>query len=90
MVAVDTVRLPSVYPVMTDDALRRLDRAEQAMAGAERVTVIGRQGLFTPDNTHHVIEMGFAAADSVRADGSFDHAGWQRRRAGFREFVVED
>lgn len=90
VVGVDTVRLPSVYPVMTDDALRRLDRAEQAMSGSERVTVLGRQGLFTPDNTHHVIDMGLAAADSVSADGSFDHVGWQRRRAGFRQFVVED
>ncbi len=89
-VAVDTVRLPSVYPVMTADSLRRLERAEAAMATSSRVTVLGRQGLFTPDNTHHVIEMGFAAADSMGRDGSFDHDAWVRRRATFRDYVVED
>lgn len=89
-VAVETVRLPSVYPVMTPAALRSLDRAEQAMRRSARVTVLGRQGLFTPDNTHHVLEMGFAAADRVRPDGSFDHGAWDLRREGFRDFVVED
>ncbi len=88
--AVDVVRLPAVYPVMTSDALDALDRAERAMASAQRVTVLGRQGLFTPDNTHHVIEMGFAAAACVGADGGFDHAAWRTTRDRFREFVVED
>lgn len=89
-VAVDTVRLPSVYPVMTPEALAALDLSERAMEASRRVTVLGRQGLFTPDNTHHVIEMGLRAADCVGADGSFDRAGWAEAREGFREFVVED
>lgn len=88
--AVDVVRLPSVYPVMTPEALRALDRAERAMAGSRRVTVLGRQGLFTPDNTHHVLEMGFAAAGCVGGDGVFDHAAWRSTRTSFRDFVVED
>ena len=89
-VAVETVRLPSVYPVMTPEALAVAGRAEQAVQRSRRVTVLGRQGLFTPDNTHHVIEMGFAAAGCVGADGSFDQERWRTARDGFRDFVVED
>ncbi len=88
--SVDVIRLPSVYPVMTPAALAALDRAERALAGSHRVTVLGRQGLFTPDNTHHVLEMGFAAADCVGSGGDFDHAAWRAARDRFRDFVVED
>ncbi len=88
--SVDVVRLPSVYPVMTPAALDALDRAERAVDTSQRVTVLGRQGLFTPDNTHHVIEMGFAAARCMATDGTFDHAAWRTARDSFRSFVVED
>ena len=83
-------RLPAVYPVMTPEALADLDRAERAMARSSRVTVLGRQGLFTPDNTHHVLQMGVQAADCVRDDGSFDHEAWTVARQAFRDYVVED
>ncbi|MDE0805786.1 MAG: hypothetical protein OSA99_20980, partial [Acidimicrobiales bacterium] len=68
----------------------RIGRAERALATSHRVTVLGRQGLFTPDNTHHMLQMGFAAAACVGADGAFDPDAWQIARASFREFVVED
>ncbi len=89
-VEVHVERLPAVYPVMTPQTLADLDRAEQAMARSHRVTVLGRQGLFTPDNTHHVLQMGVQAAECVRDDGSFDHAAWAVAREGFRDYVVED
>ena len=88
--AVETVRLPSVYPVMTTAARAQVERAERLLESSRRVTVLGRQGLFTPDNTHHVIEMGFAAADCLGADGSFDATRWRAAREAFRDFVVED
>jgi hypothetical protein len=50
----------------------------------------GRQGLFTPDNTHHALAMGWAAADSLRSDGRLDQRRWLAARDGFRSFVVED
>lgn len=87
---VDVVRLPSVYPVMTPAAITALDRAERALEASRRVTVLGRQGLFTPDDSHHVLEMGFAAATCVSADGSFDQTAWRSARGRFRDFVVED
>lgn len=90
VVAVETRRLPSVYPVMTPEALTSAHRAERALDRSRRVTVLGRQGLFTPDNTHHVIEMGFAAARCVDPDGVIDPAAWTQERARFDDFVVED
>ena len=89
-VAVHVERLGSVYPVMTSQSLGALARAERALTMSERVTVLGRQGLATPDNTHHVLQMGVEAARCVRPDGTFDHAAWTGAREGFRSYVVED
>ena len=89
-VAVHVERLPSVYPVLTPQSLGALARAERALTMSTRVTVLGRQGLATPDNTHHVLEMGVRSARCVRPDGTFDHAAWAEAREGFRSYVVED
>ncbi|HSP04585.1 MAG TPA: FAD-dependent oxidoreductase [Acidimicrobiales bacterium] len=89
-VEVHVERLPSVYPVMTPQSLGALARAERALTMSARVTVLGRQGLATPDNTHHVLEMGVRSARAVRPDGTFDHAAWADAREGFRTYVVED
>ena len=89
-VAVHVERLPSVYPVMTPRSLAALARAERALTLSSRVTVLGRQGLATPDNTHHVLEMGVRAARCVRPDGTFDREAWADARQDFRGYVVED
>ena len=49
-----------------------------------------RQGLFAHDNTHHTLEMAYAAADCLSKDGSFDRASWARHRQEFETHVVED
>jgi protoporphyrinogen oxidase len=89
-VGVHVERLPSVYPVVTPASLGALSRAERALTLSRRVTVLGRQGLQTPDNTHHVLQMGIAAARCVGDDGTFDHAVWAEARASFRDFTVPD
>ena len=89
-VAVHVERLPSVYPVLTPGSLAALARAERALTLSSRVTVLGRQGLATPDNTHHVLEMGVRSARCVRPDGTFDDAAWVEAREAFRGYVVED
>ena len=71
-VAVEVVRLPAVYPVYRPGADWDLARAESWLAttpagAAGRVVTAGRQGLFVPDNTHHVLAMGRAAADCAAA-----------------------
>jgi protoporphyrinogen oxidase len=94
-VGVEVVRLPAVYPVHRPGADWELARAESWLAttpagAAGRVVTAGRQGLFVPDNTHHVIAMGRAAAQALRPDGTVDRAHWQAARAAFRATVVED
>jgi hypothetical protein len=54
------------------------------------VVVFGRQGLFVPDNTHHALAMGAAAAAAVGDDGRFDRAAWSTALEGFGRHVVED
>jgi protoporphyrinogen oxidase len=89
---VEVVRLPRVYPVFEPGYAWRLARVEAwlATAAGPRVVTLGRQGLFVPDNTHHVLAMGRAAAAALRPDGTLDAARWAAARAAFHQFVVED
>ena len=77
---------PSTGPGFADDlaAARALGRP---LAG---LVTFGRQGLFTPDNTHHALAMGWAAADALAPTARLDAARWRAARDGFRSFVVED
>jgi protoporphyrinogen oxidase len=88
-VAVEVARLPRVYPVYRPGFEWELARAELAVAAAGVVT-LGRQGLFVPDNSHHALAMGRAAAACLRQDGTLDGAAWASARTGFRSNVVED
>ena len=87
--AVEVARLPRVYPVYRPGFEWELARAELGVAAAGVVT-LGRQGLFVPDNSHHALAMGRAAAACLRQDGTVDAAAWASARAGFRSNVVED
>jgi protoporphyrinogen oxidase len=75
-VEVTTVRVPEVRPVLTAPAVEALARAERALAGSARVTVLGRHGLAAPHDTAGVMEMGLRAAGCVDGEGSFDRDAW--------------
>jgi protoporphyrinogen oxidase len=91
-VAVEVARLPRVYPLYEPGFDWQLARTEAfvAEAGGGRVVTLGRQGLFVPDNTHHAMAMGRAAAACLDQDGVVDAAAWAAARAMFRSNVVED
>lgn len=89
-VAVETRRLPRVYPVYRPGFADDLAGLEAWATGLGGLITFGRQGLFTPDNTHHALAMGWAAAEALRPDGSLDGDRWLAARDGFRCFVVED
>lgn len=61
-VAVETVRLPASYPVLTPASVEATATAEAALERVPRVTVIGRQDRSPHDAAHRPFEMGFAAA----------------------------
>lgn len=88
--AVEVVRLPRVYPVYRQGFAWDLSTLDLWAGDQPRLLTFGRQGLFVPDNTHHALAMGEAAADALSDDGRFDQAAWETARAGFRSFVVED
>ena len=83
---------PRVYPRLPARASSATwPPLERWAAGpARRCSRFGRQGLFVPDNTHHALAMGWAAADALRPDGVVRRGAWAAARAGFRDLVVED
>lgn len=83
-------RLPKVYPALTPGYETDLDAVEAWVGSQSRIVGFGRQALFAPDNTHHVLAMGAAAADCLGPDGQFDEVAWAAHRAAFRANVVED
>ncbi|HET8620177.1 MAG TPA: FAD-dependent oxidoreductase [Acidimicrobiales bacterium] len=88
--AAESRRLPRVYPVYGPGFAADLGALEAWATGLDGLVTFGRQGLFTPDNTHHALAMGWAAAECLRPDGTLDHDRWVAARDGFRRFVVED
>lgn len=89
-VSVEVRRLPRVYPRYRVGYEADLAALEGWATEQPRLLTFGRQGLFVPDNTHHALVMGAAAAVALRPDGTFDDAAWRDARDGFRTHVVED
>jgi protoporphyrinogen oxidase len=78
-------RLPRVYPVYRRSTAWDLAAVHLWASGLPGVRVLGRQGLFVPDNTHHVLAMGWDAAGTLA-----DEEAWDAAVAGSRANVVED
>tara|TARA_B100001123_G_C15340988_1_gene1034876 strand:+ start:1364 stop:2752 length:1389 start_codon:yes stop_codon:yes gene_type:complete len=89
-VATETRRLPQVYPVYVRGYREGLEAVAEWSDSLKHLTVFGRQGLFVPDNLHHVLSMGQAAADALGVDGSFDQQAWSASLDAFTGHVVED
>ena len=88
-VGVTVRRLPSVYPVYeraTEAARTTLHRWSSEIPG---VLSFGRQGLGVPDNLHHMLDMGTAAASAVGSAG-VDRERWHEALVGFESNVVVD
>lgn len=76
-----------IYRVGCSPAFAAVD----AWADAQpRLLILGRQGLFAHVNTHHALAMAWAAADTLRRDGTFDETAWAMARDRFAGYVVED
>lgn len=85
-----TVRLPTVYPVLTADAPDARRRLLRWADGLDGVTVLGRQGLGVADNLHHVLDMALTFADCLTDTGGPDPTQWAAERRRFETFVVDD
>jgi protoporphyrinogen oxidase len=89
-VAVETRRQAWVYPTYERRHTTARAVVEAWRPDDPRLVLFGRQGLSVPDNLHHVMAMGRAAAAVVRPDGSIDRTAWERAIAEFARHVVQD
>ena len=90
LLGTETRRLPKVYPIYDLDYKEKFENLIDWSTSQNRMTVFGRQGLFAPDNLHHALSMGHAAANALESDGSFDHNSWESSLTEFQTHVVED
>jgi protoporphyrinogen oxidase len=88
--AVETRRLPAVYPVLRRGDEERLATVHGWVDSLPGVVTLGRGGLFAHDNTHHVLALAREAAACLRPDGAWDGARWAAARAEADAAVVED
>lgn len=89
-VAHEVRRVPFVYPVYRVGHDAAQATIEAWAASWPGLVLVGRQGLFAHDNTHHAMAMGRAAAGCLLPGGRFDRCRWVSEREAFRTHVVED
>lgn len=89
---VDTtiVRLPGAYPIYEKGFESAFETVDAWIAGLNNIVTFGRQGLFAHNNLHHVLEMGYAAADCLDETGCFDRSRWADFQTAFDRQVVVD
>jgi protoporphyrinogen oxidase len=89
-VSVVVRRLPHVYPVYDLGYETSLRTVESWLASRPRLVAFGRHARFAYDNSHHGIEMGWAAGDAADSGGHFDSTRWEAAVAASHRHVVED
>ncbi len=87
---VQSRRLRHAYPIYRRDYGTWLRQMDEYVHKIDGLLSFGRQGLFAHDNTHHALQMGYAAADCLNRTGRFDHDAWRAHRRTFETHVVED
>ncbi|MEL6983845.1 MAG: FAD-dependent oxidoreductase, partial [Actinomycetota bacterium] len=85
-------RLPAVYPVYERSTTEARAEVDRWLASIPGVLSFGRQGLGVPDNLHHVLDMGQAAAANLDGalGGTTTRLDWERELARFATNVVVD
>jgi hypothetical protein len=83
-------RLRQAYPVYGRGYDKHFAKVDHWLGSLDGLLTLGRQGLFAHDNTHHTLEMAYAAVDCLKPDASFDQAKWAMHRKEFESHVVED
>jgi protoporphyrinogen oxidase len=83
-------RIRDAYPIYSRNYRSSFQTVDAWLTGLHGLVTLGRQGLFAHDNTHHALEMAYAASDCVTDPGEFDQERWARYRRAFAEHVVDD
>jgi protoporphyrinogen oxidase len=85
-----TRRLRQAYPIYRRGFEVDFGQLDDWIGQNDGLLSFGRQGLFSHDNLHHALYIGYCAADCLEHDGSFNRERWQVYRRGFEAHVVED
>jgi protoporphyrinogen oxidase len=80
-------RFRSAYPLYERDYAPHLAGVHEWLARFQNLWLIGRQGLYLHNNTHHSLLMGYRAADAILARR---RVRWPAALAEFRGFRVAD
>jgi len=83
-------RLSHAYPLHDLNYKRHFRTVEKHLTQLKSLVVLGRQGVFVHDNTHHALQMASAASRCLSSDGSWDADKWWEYTKKFEAFVVED
>ena len=84
-----TRRFRAAYPVYRTDTESRLERIETWLHGVSGLVTLGLQGLFSHDDSHHVIDMAYELVNCVTDDGRFDAPRWASARPLFEARVAQ-
>lgn len=89
-VEVRVKRVPAAYPIYDLGYQRPFELVQEWVSSIPGLLSFGRHGLFAHNNSHHALEMGWAAAGALAGDGTFDENAWSAALGRFSEHVVED
>ncbi|MGQ0679486.1 MAG: protoporphyrinogen/coproporphyrinogen oxidase [Actinomycetota bacterium] len=89
-ISVAVRRLPAAYPVYDLDYERNLTILQTWADTIPGLLSFGRHGSFAHNNSHHALEMGWAAAQALSGSATVDRGIWQAARTRFALQVVED
>jgi protoporphyrinogen oxidase len=83
-------RLHHAYPVYDLKFESRFKVIDDYFLRIPNLISFGRQGLFAHDNTHHTMEMAYAASKCLDSGGYWNQNKWLFYRSQFESHVVED
>lgn len=78
------------YPLYDLEFQNRFEIVDDYLIHIPNLVSLGRQGLFVHDNTHHALEMAYAASTCLDSGGYWDRNRWLSYRSQFESHVVED
>lgn len=83
-------RVPAAYPIYDLGYRQPFDLVQEWASHIPGLLSFGRHGLFAHNNSHHALEMGWAAAAALGNDGTFDEDAWSAALTRFCAHVVQD
>ena len=89
ILSVVTRRLRRVYPVYKIGTAESLAIVHRWIENFEGLLTFGLQGLFAPEDSHHILSMAYSAVECLDDQGEFDWERWRDYRKLFERRVAK-